>query len=96
MGPCLVAASILFAQGTDLGTIRGAVTDFSGAVVPNAAVEVTDAVTNAVHKVITDATGTYEASSAKIVRGPAGDTVARPGSGCRRMGRRDIRRRAAV
>jgi hypothetical protein len=31
----------LFAQGTDLGTLRGTVTDASGAVVPNATVAVT-------------------------------------------------------
>ncbi len=32
----------LFAQGSDLGTIRGTVTDSSGALIPNAQVKITN------------------------------------------------------
>ena len=39
-------AGVVFGQGTDLGTIRGVVTDSSGAVIPGATVTVTDALTN--------------------------------------------------
>jgi len=48
---CSAAASTyLLAQGTDLGTIRGTVTDASGAVVPKAKVIILDlAETDALH-----------------------------------------------
>ena len=39
-------AQPLLAQGTDLGTIRGTVTDPSGAVIPNASVTIVDLATN--------------------------------------------------
>src|SRR5882762_4027424 len=58
----LVFASLLFGQGTDLGTIRGTVTDASGAVVPKAVVEVIDVGTNFTTKLETDHVGNYEAS----------------------------------
>ena len=38
----LAGTQFLFAQGTDLGTIRGTVTDSTGAVVPNAKVTISD------------------------------------------------------
>lgn len=50
----------LAAQGTDLGTVRGTVTDASGAVVPNAEVTVTDLSTNTSHKTTTNAQGNFE------------------------------------
>jgi len=40
-------AQFLFAQGTDLGTITGTVTDSTGAMVPNAKVMIRDLATNA-------------------------------------------------
>jgi len=44
---CFAGASTrLLAQGTNLGTIRGAVTDASGAVVPKAKVIILDLATN--------------------------------------------------
>src|SRR5512141_2028859 len=40
------SAEFLLAQGTDLGTITGSVTDSSGALVPNATVTILDLATN--------------------------------------------------
>jgi Carboxypeptidase regulatory-like domain/TonB dependent receptor len=48
------------AQGTDLSTIRGVVTDTSGSVVANAAVVVTDTSTGGVRQTKTNANGEYE------------------------------------
>ncbi|MBS1822334.1 MAG: carboxypeptidase regulatory-like domain-containing protein [Acidobacteria bacterium] len=60
----LVASnSRLFAQGTDLGTLRGTVADPSGAVVPNARVEITDLDTHTVQVVNTDGHGLYQAAA---------------------------------
>jgi len=50
----------LFAQGTDLGTIRGVVTDPSGAVIPKAEVIILDLATNTTHKTTTNAQGEYQ------------------------------------
>jgi len=47
-------------QGTDLGTIRGTVTDSTGAVIPNATVTVTDALTNSARETKTNSQGNYE------------------------------------
>ncbi len=47
-------------QGTDLGTIRGTVTDSSGAAIPNAAVRITDALTNTARQTQTNSQGHYE------------------------------------
>jgi hypothetical protein len=54
------AAEIVFGQGTDLGTIRGTVTDSTGAVIPGATVTVTDALTNAARETRTNSQGNYE------------------------------------
>ena len=61
IGFLIVSLAPLYSQGTDLGTIRGTVTDVSGAVVPNANVEVTDTATNQARKLTTNAEGSYEA-----------------------------------
>src|SRR5580700_5166458 len=53
-------AGLLFGQGTDLGTIQGVVTDAAGAVVPDAAVIITDALTGAVRETRTNSQGNYE------------------------------------
>ena len=53
----------LFAQGTDLGTIRGTVTDTSGAVVPGARVDVTDLATHTLHTATTNDHGDYQVSA---------------------------------
>ena len=58
----LAAAIPGFPQGTDLGTIRGTVTDISGAVVPKADIQITDLATNSVRKLSTNTEGNYEAA----------------------------------
>ncbi len=54
------AAGVVFGQGTDLGTIRGTVTDSSGAVIPGATVTVTDSLTNTARETKTNSQGNYE------------------------------------
>src|SRR5512142_401683 len=53
------SAQFLFAQGTDLGTITGLVTDGTGAVVPNAKVVVLDLATNTSRETKTNDQGVY-------------------------------------
>lgn len=53
-------AQSLLAQGTDLGTIRGTVTDPSGAVIPNASVTIADVATNTLRHTQTNANGEYQ------------------------------------
>jgi carboxypeptidase family protein/TonB-dependent receptor-like protein len=61
---CLVflfcSAGAVFGQGTDLGTIRGTVTDSTGAVIPGATVTVTDTLTNTERETRTNSQGNYE------------------------------------
>ena len=59
---CCLLSIVPFAlgQGTDLGTIRGTVTDSSGAVVANAAVTVLDAGTGATRQTVTNSRGEYQ------------------------------------
>src|SRR5256886_2049162 len=57
---CLGCAQLLFAQGTDLGTIRGLVTDSSGAVIPNAKVTILDLGTNTTRETATNGRGEYQ------------------------------------
>lgn len=54
--------AVLFGQGTDLGTIRGVVTDASGSAAPNATVTITDITTNARIETKTNLSGEYEAA----------------------------------
>ncbi len=53
-------AQPLLAQGTDLGTIRGTVTDPSGAVIPNASVTIVDLATNRLRHAETNPHGAYQ------------------------------------
>jgi len=64
---CCVLCGIAtaFSQGTNLGVIRGTVTDPNGAVIPNAAVKVTDQETNLSRDLTTDGGGNYEAPALK-------------------------------
>jgi len=54
-------AQFLLAQGTDLGTIRGSVTDSSGALVANAKVVILDLSTATTRETVTNAQGEYQA-----------------------------------
>jgi hypothetical protein len=55
-----IATRPSWGQGTDLGTIRGNVTDSSGDVIPNARVVVTDLATNGTRETKTNSAGDYE------------------------------------
>src|SRR5438046_1025463 len=63
-GIFLIPATI-YAQGTNLGTIRGTVTDPNGAVIPNAAVQITDQTTGIARDLTTNSQGDYEAAALK-------------------------------
>ena len=54
-----------FSQGTNLGTIRGTVTDPNGAIIANAAVKVTDQASGISRDLTTDGEGNYEANALK-------------------------------
>src|SRR5215470_381282 len=87
----LCAAPIAFGQGTDLGTIRGTVTDASGSVVANADITITDNATGAARAAKTNGSGEYQvfglkSGTYKVVVNSAGfateqvDNVALQGS----------------
>jgi hypothetical protein len=63
---CLTCTGLALAQGTNLGTIRGTVTDTNGAVVAGAKVQVTDLATDLSRDVTTDSEGNYEVSGLKF------------------------------
>ncbi len=54
-----------YAQGTNLGTIRGTITDINGAVLPNAAVRITDQATGISRDFTTNGEGNYEVAALK-------------------------------
>ena len=54
-------STLLFSQGTDLGTIRGTITDSSGGVLPKATIDILDVATNISAKLSSSAEGSYEA-----------------------------------
>src|ERR1051325_4442709 len=56
---------VAHAQGTNFGTLRGTVTDPAGAVIPSAAVKVTDQTTGISRDVTTDSDGNYEVAALK-------------------------------
>src|ERR1043165_3688504 len=60
---CLI--STVYSQGTNLGTLRGTVTDPAGAVIPNAAVKVTDQSTGLSRDLTTDGEGNFEVTALK-------------------------------
>ncbi|HKC89602.1 MAG TPA: TonB-dependent receptor, partial [Blastocatellia bacterium] len=63
---CMLCASeTAFAQGTNLGTIRGTVTDANGAVVSGAKVQVTDLETSLTREAPTNKEGAYEVTGLK-------------------------------
>src|SRR5215475_1972427 len=55
----LASSQLVFAQGTDLGTITGVVTDPSGAIVANAKVVILDLSTNTPRETMTNVDGVY-------------------------------------
>ncbi|MEO8434777.1 MAG: carboxypeptidase-like regulatory domain-containing protein [Pyrinomonadaceae bacterium] len=58
-------ASPGYSQGSNLGGIRGTVTDPNGAVIPNASVQVTDQTTGISRDLTTDSEGNYQAAALK-------------------------------
>jgi carboxypeptidase family protein len=64
-GFLLCFAGAAFAQGTNLGTIRGTVTDPAGAVIPNASVQITDKATGLSRDLTTNGEGNFEAAALK-------------------------------
>lgn len=68
-----------FGQGTDLGSVRGVIADSSGAVIPNASIQIMDALTNTVRQTKSNASGNYEMFGLKS--GQYTVTVAAPGMG---------------
>lgn len=56
----VLASAPLYGQGTDLGTIRGTVTDASGAVVPNASVTILDQATATPRHTTSNSRGEYQ------------------------------------
>ena len=57
-GLFVICTALAFAQG-DRGTITGTVTDPTGAVIPNANIQVTNSDTAALYKIGTSNTGNY-------------------------------------
>src|SRR5262245_30624195 len=57
---CAVVFPVFLAAQATFGTITGSVTDSTGAVVPGAAIEVTNEGTNATRTITSGASGTYE------------------------------------
>ena len=72
-GIFLICTLAAFAQG-DRGTITGTVSDATGAVVPNASIQVTNSDTAAVYQIATTSTGNYHAgqSTCRHVRALGG------------------------
>ena len=64
-GVLLCCMSTALAQGTNLGTIRGTVSDVNGAVIPNASVKITDKATGLSRELTTNGEGNYEAAALK-------------------------------
>ena len=56
----LCSSVFVYGQGTDLGTIRGTVTDSTGAVVTNASVTILDVSTGATRHTTTNSRGEYQ------------------------------------
>src|ERR1700732_3968573 len=54
------SSSSAFGQGTDLGTVRGTVTDTGGSVIADAAIVITDDLTKATRETRTNSQGDYE------------------------------------
>lgn len=83
MKPVLAALALLFSIAPSLGAqtfrgaINGAVTDPSGAVVPNAKVQITEIATSVVHDTVTTSEGRFSVQDLPL--GAYEVTVAAPG-----------------
>jgi len=65
LGCLAVFTGAVYPQGSNLGTIRGTVTDPNGAILPNAAVKVVDQGTGLSRDVTTNSEGNYEVNALK-------------------------------
>ena len=65
LGIVCCVSSLTYGQGTNLGTIRGTVTDPNGAILPNAAVQITDQATGISRNLTTNGEGDYEVNALK-------------------------------
>src|SRR6266705_2212996 len=85
---CCVLCGIAtaFSQGTNLGTIRGTVTDPNGAVITSASVQITDVETNTKRDVSTNGEGNYEVTNLK----PGTYTVVIKSQGFKSLEVRDV------
>lgn len=108
---CLLAAVAVqpvWGQGSDLGTIRGAVIDQSGARIPSAVVSITDVATLSARKLTTNEVGEFEATGLKsgtyrvtfeakgFNRLEVASVVLRPGDTIRVDGRLEISRASEI
>lgn len=103
-----VAVQPVWGQGSDPGTIRGAVIDQSGARVPNAAVTITDMATLSTRELATNEMGEFEATGLKsgryrvvfqaqeFNRLEVAPVVVRPGDTVRVDGRLEVSRASEV
>src|SRR5689334_14099585 len=85
----LTSVQFLLAQGSDLGTITGVVTDGSGAIVPNAKVVVVDVGTNVSRETKTNAQGVYRVFGLSLGRYQV--NVSAPGMGTTNINGIDVR-----
>src|SRR5215467_7424123 len=65
LGCLAVFVGSAYPQGSNLGSIRGTVTDPNGAILPNAAVKVVDQATGLSRDVTTNSEGNYEVNALK-------------------------------
>jgi hypothetical protein len=97
--PALLGAAVAIAVATawpaaaqsTLGTIRGAITDPQGGIVPGVSVVITDEATGVARDVVTDAAGLFEASNLR----PGTYTVAASLTGFKKLERTGVLLRAA-
>jgi hypothetical protein len=85
----LASVQFLLAQGSDLGTITGVVTDGNGGVIPDAKVVIVDVATNASRETKTNAQGVYRVFGLSLGRYQV--SVSAPGMGTATINGIDVR-----